>query len=113
MRDHDVVERTPLPIPRPFPKRLRVAATERRVSMAEPVREAPEEKLARHRPKPRSLGFVDAAVLAVTERFAEPKLVTLDRRPFAKLRPRHVDALWLLPLDDSGRNLEAPCSTGS
>jgi uncharacterized protein len=43
------------------------------------------------------IGFVDAAVLAVTERLREPKLATLDRRHFALLRPRHVDALQLLP----------------
>ncbi len=43
------------------------------------------------------VGFVDAAVLAVVERLNEPKLATLDRRHFALLRPRHVDALRLLP----------------
>jgi uncharacterized protein len=47
------------------------------------------------------IGFVDAAVLAVTERLAEPKLATLDRRHFGTLRPRHVDALVLLPIDDA------------
>jgi predicted nucleic acid-binding protein len=43
------------------------------------------------------IGFVDAAVLAVTERLAEPKLATLDHRHFGLLRPRHVAALQLLP----------------
>lgn len=43
------------------------------------------------------IGFVDAAVLAVVERLAEPKLATLDHRHFRALRPRHVDALELLP----------------
>jgi predicted nucleic acid-binding protein len=43
------------------------------------------------------IGFVDAAVAAVTERLGEPKLATLDRRHFNLLRPRHVDALRLLP----------------
>jgi predicted nucleic acid-binding protein len=43
------------------------------------------------------IGFVDAAVLAVVERLNEPKLATLDRRHFAALRPRHVEALLLLP----------------
>jgi predicted nucleic acid-binding protein len=43
------------------------------------------------------IGFVDAAVLTVTERLNEPKLATLDRRHFGTLRPRHVDALTLLP----------------
>ena len=43
------------------------------------------------------VGFVDAAVLAVVERFVEPKLATIDHRHFRMLRPRHVDALTLLP----------------
>ena len=43
------------------------------------------------------LGFVDAAVLAIVERLNEPKLATLDHRHFGTLRPRHVDALVLLP----------------
>lgn len=43
------------------------------------------------------VGFVDAAVLAIVERLNEPKLATLDRRHFGLLRPRHVDALKLLP----------------
>ncbi len=43
------------------------------------------------------VGFVDAAVLAVVERLNEPKLATLDPRRFRLLRPRHVDALRLLP----------------
>ena len=43
------------------------------------------------------IGFVDAAVLAVVERLGEPKLATLDHRHFRMLRPRHVDALRLLP----------------
>jgi predicted nucleic acid-binding protein len=43
------------------------------------------------------IGFVDAAVLAVVERLGEPKLATLDRRHFGLLRPRHVEALRLLP----------------
>ena len=43
------------------------------------------------------IGFVDAAVLAVVERLNEPKLATLDHRHFGLMRPRHVDALQLLP----------------
>ena len=43
------------------------------------------------------LGFVDAAVLAVTERLREPKVATLDHRHFTVVRPRHVEALELLP----------------
>ena len=44
-----------------------------------------------------SLGFVDAAVVAVVERMGEHKLATLDHRHFGTVRPRHVDALMLLP----------------
>ena len=47
------------------------------------------------------VGFVDAAVLAVVERLMEPKLATLDRRHFRVLRPRHVDALRLLPEEEA------------
>jgi len=43
------------------------------------------------------IGFVDAAVLAVAERLNEPKLATLDHRHFQTMRPRHVDALRLVP----------------
>jgi predicted nucleic acid-binding protein len=43
------------------------------------------------------IGYVDAAVLALTERLGEPKLATLDHRHFAMMRPRHVEALDLLP----------------
>lgn len=45
------------------------------------------------------VGFVDCAVLAVTERLGESKLATLDHRHFGTMRPRHVEALELLPTD--------------
>lgn len=43
------------------------------------------------------LGFVDAAVVALVERLDEPKLATLDHRHFTTVRPKHTDALELLP----------------
>lgn len=43
------------------------------------------------------VGFVDASVLAIVERLEERKLATLDHRHFGAMRPRHVDALELLP----------------
>jgi predicted nucleic acid-binding protein len=43
------------------------------------------------------IGFVDASVLALVERLNERKLATLDHRHFGMLRPRHVDALVLVP----------------
>src|SRR5438309_706147 len=43
------------------------------------------------------LGFVDAAVLAVVERFAESRLAMLDHRHFSVVRPRHTATLELVP----------------
>jgi predicted nucleic acid-binding protein len=43
------------------------------------------------------VGLVDAAILAIVERLREPKLATLDHRHFTVMRPRHVEALELLP----------------
>ncbi len=43
------------------------------------------------------LGFVDAAVVAILERLDEHKLATLDHRHFATIRPKHTDAIELLP----------------
>jgi predicted nucleic acid-binding protein len=43
------------------------------------------------------LGLVDASVIAVCERLDEPKVATLDRRDFSVVRPRHREALELLP----------------
>jgi metal-responsive CopG/Arc/MetJ family transcriptional regulator len=77
MRYHDAVERTTLSIPGPLLERLRLAAAERRISMAEIVREALEEKLATQRPKPRCMGVgasgrPDTARETATER-PEPR----------------------------------------
>ena len=43
------------------------------------------------------LGGTDASVIALAERLEAPIVVTLDRRHFAAVRPRHRDALDLLP----------------
>ncbi|MDQ2710187.1 MAG: PIN domain-containing protein [Actinomycetota bacterium] len=43
------------------------------------------------------IGVVDASVLALTERFGESKVATLDHRHFATVRPKHTEALTLLP----------------
>ena len=43
------------------------------------------------------LGFVDAAVLTVVERFGERRLATLDHRHFSVVRPRHFAGLELVP----------------
>ena len=43
------------------------------------------------------LGIVDASVIALAERLAEPKVATLDHRHFGVVRPRHVPAFELRP----------------
>jgi plasmid stability protein len=51
------MERTTLSLPDELLVRLRMIAAERRTSMAAIVREALEEKVLSHRPRPRSLGI--------------------------------------------------------
>jgi predicted nucleic acid-binding protein len=46
-----------------------------------------------------SLGFVDAAVIAVCERLGERKVATVDRRDFSAIVPRHAPYLELLPAE--------------
>jgi predicted nucleic acid-binding protein len=43
------------------------------------------------------LGTADASVVALAERLDAEHVVTLDARHFAAIRPRHRDALTLLP----------------
>jgi len=43
------------------------------------------------------LGIVDASVVATCERLGASTLATLDRRHFSVVRPRHREALTLLP----------------
>ncbi|MGH2949374.1 MAG: type II toxin-antitoxin system VapC family toxin [Solirubrobacteraceae bacterium] len=43
------------------------------------------------------LGLVDASVIALCERLDEPKVATLDRRDFSIVRPRHCEALEIVP----------------
>lgn len=43
------------------------------------------------------LGIVDASVIALTERLRVTRVLTLDRREFSLVRPRHCAALMLLP----------------
>lgn len=44
-----------------------------------------------------SLGTTDASVIALAERLGVAEVATLDRRHFSVVRPRHVEALTLLP----------------
>ncbi|MDE3077164.1 MAG: PIN domain-containing protein [Chloroflexota bacterium] len=43
------------------------------------------------------LGLVDASVIATCERLGQEAVLTLDRRDFSVVRPRHCAALRLLP----------------
>lgn len=43
------------------------------------------------------LGIVDASIVAACERLGQTRLATLDRRHFSVVRPKHVEALTLLP----------------
>ncbi len=43
------------------------------------------------------LGGTDASIVALAERLQAPVIITLDRRHFAAIRPRHRDTLELLP----------------
>lgn len=43
------------------------------------------------------LGGTDASVIALAERLGTPVVITLDRRHFGAVRPRHCEALTLLP----------------
>lgn len=43
------------------------------------------------------LGGTDASVVALAERLGATTIITLDRRHFSVVRPRHVDAFELLP----------------
>lgn len=43
------------------------------------------------------LGGTDASVVALAERLDAPVIVTLDRRHFGAVKPRHCDAFELLP----------------
>ena len=43
------------------------------------------------------LGGTDASLVAIAERLGAARLATLNRRHFGVVRPRHIDALELLP----------------
>ena len=43
------------------------------------------------------IGFVDSTIIALAERLNSPRIVTLDRRHFTFVRPRHCAHFDLLP----------------
>lgn len=44
-----------------------------------------------------SIGYADAAVIAIAERMNATRIYTLDQRHFAAVRPRHVERFELIP----------------
>lgn len=44
-----------------------------------------------------NFGFVDASVMAISERLKVSKIMTTDRRHFSVIKPMHCDAFTLLP----------------
>jgi predicted nucleic acid-binding protein len=54
-------------------------------------------RTTRHTNESLPLGTTDASVVAVAERLGLTDVATLARRHFTVVRPRHVDALTLLP----------------
>jgi uncharacterized protein len=67
--------------------------------VAEPVAPADWERVAElvWRYRDLGLGTVDASVVATAERLGLRAVATLDHRHFSVVRPRHTDALDLLP----------------
>ena len=67
--------------------------------ISEPVHPADWERIAelvaRYRDLP--LGTVDASLVALAERLGETDVASFDRRDLTVVRPRHCEALTLLP----------------
>jgi hypothetical protein len=67
------MRRTTIVAPEELLRRLRGIAAERGTSMATVIREALEEKVNGHRPRPRSLGIGDSGHTDVARRSAEER----------------------------------------
>jgi hypothetical protein len=72
------MERTTISLPRELIVRLRVLAAERRVSMAQVIREALEEEAVIRPPRPSSIGIGDSGLTDTSELLTEgsPPLVS-------------------------------------
>jgi predicted nucleic acid-binding protein len=75
----------------------------RRISASQaPLRRARAQRRAERRPRCGQyadfpLGSTDASVIALAERLGTDVVITLDRWHFGAVRPRHCEALRLLP----------------
>lgn len=70
------MERTTISLPEDLLERARRVALERQTSMAALVREALEEKVASHRPRPRSLGMGASGDTDTARRTGEERTAT-------------------------------------
>jgi len=75
-----MAQRTTIVAPEDLLRRLRVVAAERGTSMAELIREALEEKVAQHRPKPKSMGIGDSGRTDISRRAGEEGFVPMPWR---------------------------------
>jgi metal-responsive CopG/Arc/MetJ family transcriptional regulator len=69
------MERTTISLPEELLDRLRRIAAERQTSMASLIREAVEQKVAEHRPRPRSLGVGASGATDTARRTGEERPV--------------------------------------
>ena len=81
----------------PAAERVFFEAVARREVVVEPLSAEDLARTAELVAEYPELGFVDCSVVAVAERLRLPSLLTTDRRDFARVRPRHVETLQLLP----------------
>jgi plasmid stability protein len=70
-----MLQRTTIVAPEELLRRLRIVAAERGTSMAELIREALEEKVAEHRPKPKSLGVGNSGRTDISRRTGDEEIV--------------------------------------
>jgi predicted nucleic acid-binding protein len=65
----------------------------------EPLLEGDMERIAAvlDQYRDQNIDFADAAMVAIAERLKAQRILTLDRRHFSMLRPRHCAAFEILP----------------
>lgn len=65
----------------------------------EPLLEGDMERIAAvlDQYRDQNIDFADAAIVAIAERLKAQRVLTLDRRHFSLLRPRHCAAFEILP----------------
>jgi len=65
----------------------------------EPLLEGDMERVAAvlDQYRDQNIDFADAAIVAIAERLKVQRILTLDRRHFNLLRPRHCTAFEILP----------------